>query len=203
MTAVVTGKPMMTGAATGAGVGRGKRNSKGTKPPVTGQTRAEYLANPNRGSYLPKTTIAEITSLRRSGLSYREIGERVRRSIDTVMRVCHFPEVEAELNRSADELLMAYRKRVMQIVPEALDALADLVKIRDRVAVTRLLLGTKTLVERTEQFVELKQAESDLPVEDQFYKAMHGHLPSEPCHCGEKDRPEPKAEPEPGKGKKV
>ena len=175
----------------------GKRNAKGTKPPVTGLNREQWLAH-HGGSYVPKPVIAQIINLRRSGLSYREIGERVNRNVDTIMRICHLPEVEAELNRGADELLMAYRQRVMQIVPEALDALMDLVKNHDRVAVIRLLLGSRTLIERHEEFLQVKEEPfgGGRSTEDMFYRAMHNHWPEEECHCGD-----PKGGPATDKGK--
>lgn len=162
------------------------KRPKGSKPPVTGQSREQYLSNPTRGSYLSPTTIAEIVSLRKSGLSYRQIAERVNRNVDTIMRTLHLPEVERELDEAADQVLAAYRRRLLKIVPEAIAGLEELVQARDRTSIAKLLFGAQVFMPRSEQVMDvaLKQDhENRLSEDERLYEALHGHPSDEPCHC--------------------
>jgi len=70
----------------------------------------------------------------------------------------------------------------MDMVPEALEGLEELVAERDRVAITKLLLGTQVLMPKGEQILEhnlggdrLQQRSKD----EMIYWLKHKHWPEE------------------------
>ena len=169
------------------------RKSKGSKPPVTGQTRAEYLSNPHRGSYLPQTTIAEIVSLRKSGVSYRQIAERVGRNVDTVMRVLHLPETQREFEHDADKILSTYRARLLGLVPQAIESLEALIQARNPRVVVQLLQGTHSLVDRVERKIENVNMDpfGGHTKEERLFRALNGRWPTEEeCRGEESGEPD-------------
>lgn len=144
------------------------------------------LGKGTRGSYLPETASAEIIGLRKAGFSYRAISQKTGRDTGTIMRVLHSPEAQRVLAESSDKILAAYRERALQLVPEALEGLEELIAARDRGSISKLLFGTQVLTPKMEQVVKTESADSERSPEDKkFFLAHGGHWPEEPCTCSE------------------
>jgi hypothetical protein len=135
---------------------------------------------------LPPADRARILALRGLGWSYRQIEEETGRDKNTVCRFLNTPEAVQYQQENAEKILANYQAQLRGLVPEAVASLRDLLEKRDRYSTVKLLLGTRSLTERTEQSIEFKGQEPEHSAEEFIYHSLHGHWPDEPCRCKEK-----------------